>query len=192
MKVTTDVCRAASGHVKQLAGCLAGQVVLYALLCAAGWTTGTTLLEISTFGFPSTVLLAWFVAITYGLMFALPTLFLLVILRLVAYVMSAKALRRTALVVLPLVAVALPIETPPSTQYGAQLVIQFPIQVAMALLLRPPAVMSNDEDDELLAAWGLTPNPDAVGRMHWWYGLPLVTLVWLVLLLASGYPLLFN
>jgi hypothetical protein len=149
-------------------------------------------LEVSTFGFPGSVLLAWFVAVAYGLTFAFPTLFLLVMLRLAAYVMSANALRRTALVVLPLVVVALPIETPPSTQYGAQLVIQFPVQAAMALLLRPPALVSNDEDDELLAAWGLTPNPTTVGRMQWWYGLPLVTLVWLVLLLPGGYPLLFN
>src|SRR5689334_7054542 len=99
MNVTTDVCRAASGHVMQLAGFLAGQAVLYAVLCAAGWTAGTTLLEISTFGFPGSVLLTWFVDITYGLTFAFPTLFLLVMLRLAAYAISAKALRRTALVV---------------------------------------------------------------------------------------------
>lgn len=193
------------------AGWLLGHVLLYLVLCLVGWLTAALLLQGTGTGSWEVRYLwfVWLLVYFYGIPFGLPTLLVLVVLRFVGQCVSARRFRQTALIVLPLIPIVLPIELPPSPQYGAQLLIQVPIQVAFALLLRQP-LADVDDDGELLTAWGLTkPNVKpprerwddaealstagaAAGPARSWYAVLLGVLLWLVLLFAGGHPLLLE
>jgi len=170
---------------------IVGHALLYVAVCLGGW-----LLAAASMG---SVLYGLLVLATYyGFLFGLPTLLLIVVLRFVALGVSGRALGRIALTAAPLIVVALPIESPPSSQYGWQLLIQVPIQVAFALLIRPPDDFDQPtwpwwreahRDDELLAEWGLAGPPLKARPSTWWYAGAVGVWLWGALLLVGGRPL---
>ena len=170
--------------------------LLYLAVCLGGWLVAGALMGSVVYGL---LVLAFY----YGLLFGLPTLALIVVLRFVALGVSGRALGRIALVAAPLIVVILPMESPPSPQYGWQLLIQVPIQVAFALLLRRPDDYENRPAfpwwrasrgaDELLVAWGVAGSTPTSGGApsRWWYAGAVGVGLWGVLLLAGGWPLVF-
>ena len=199
---------AAGLGVWRSAAWLAGHALFYLVLCLFGWFAVALLFGGISGGLLGVVAYLWVFVTFYGILFGLPTLLVLVVLRFVGQRMSAWTFRRTALVVLPLIAVVLPVELPPNAQYGVQLLVQVPIQVVFALLLRPPSVESEDTDDDLLPEWGLTkrtvkphrePFADAetlpgtaAGPGRSWYAILLGVSLWLALLFTGGRPLLLD
>jgi hypothetical protein len=177
---------------------VARYALLYMLLCLVVWLGESLATGDSIF----------LLAFSFGTFFGLPTLVMLPVLYLIGECVSTKALRPVALVVLPLIVVLLPIEAPPSRQYGLQLLVQVPVQVAFALLLRHTPAEARQADDDLLAAWDLPsvvdprpellpdaqarPSPDLAGTARFWYPSLLGVWLWLVLLIAGGYPLLLD